>query len=97
MKFNENLPKRRKELNFSQEQLADKMNVTRQTISKWENGTAMPDLKKITELADFFDISMDELLGTPLNNKTDGASVNTDQNENILMLLTETTEQKKDK
>lgn len=95
MKFNENLPKRRKELNFSQEQLADKMNVTRQTISKWENGTAMPDLKKITELADFFDISMDELLGTPLNNKTDGASVNTDQNENILMLLTETTEQKK--
>lgn len=65
MKFNDNLLKMRKENNFSQEQLADKMSVTRQTISKWENGTAMPDLKKITELAELFGVSMDELLGTP--------------------------------
>lgn len=64
MKFDENLRALRKEKSFSQEYLAEKMNVSRQTISKWENGTAMPDLKKITELAQLFDTSMDELLGT---------------------------------
>lgn len=42
------------------------MNVSRQNISKWENGTAMPDLKKLTDLATLFDVSMDELLGTKL-------------------------------
>lgn len=64
MKFNDNLRSFRKEKDFSQEYLAERMNVSRQTISKWENGTAMPDLKKLTELAELFDTSMDELLGT---------------------------------
>lgn len=64
MKFDENLRAFRKQKEFSQEYLAEKMNVSRQTISKWENGTAMPDLKKLTDLAKLFDVSMDELLGT---------------------------------
>lgn len=64
MKFDENLRNLRKEKSFSQEYLAEIMNVSRQTISKWENGTAMPDLKRITELAKLFDTSVDELLGT---------------------------------
>lgn len=64
MKFDENLRAFRKQKEFSQEYLAEKMNVSRQTISKWENGTAMPDLKKLTDLATLFDVSMDELLGT---------------------------------
>jgi len=63
LNFNENLRRLRKENDYSQESLADKMNVTRQTISKWENGTAMPDLKKLTELADLFQVSMDDILG----------------------------------
>lgn len=64
MKFDENLRAFRKQKEFSQEYLAEKMNVSRQTVSKWENGTAMPDLKKLTDLASLFDVSMDELLGT---------------------------------
>ena len=64
MKFDENLRTFRKQKEFSQEYLAEKMNVSRQTISKWENGTAMPDLRKLTDLASLFDVSMDELLGT---------------------------------
>ncbi|MDE6123995.1 MAG: helix-turn-helix domain-containing protein, partial [Eubacterium sp.] len=52
MKFDENLRNLRKEKDLSQEYLAEKMGVSRQTISKWENGTAMPDLKKLTELAE---------------------------------------------
>lgn len=66
IKFDENLRAFRKQKEFSQEYLAEKMNVSRQTISKWENGTAMPDLKKLTDLASLFDVSMDELLGTKL-------------------------------
>ncbi len=54
MRFDENLRILRKEKDYSQEYLAEKLGVTRQTISKWENGTAMPDLKKLIELADFF-------------------------------------------
>lgn len=63
MRFDENLRILRKEKDYSQEYLAEKLGVTRQTISKWENGTAMPDLKKFIELADFFEVSMDDLLG----------------------------------
>ena len=66
IKFDENLRAFRKQKEFSQEYLAEKMNVSRQTISKWDNGTAMPDLKKLTDLASLFDVSMDELLGTKL-------------------------------
>ncbi len=64
MEFNENLRILRKEKEFSQEYLAEKMNVSRQTISKWENGSAMPDMKKVVELVELFGTSMDELLGT---------------------------------
>ena len=63
MRFDENLRNLRKEKDYSQEYLAEKLGVTRQTISKWENGTAMPDLKKLIELADFFEVSIDDLLG----------------------------------
>ncbi|MBQ9517127.1 MAG: helix-turn-helix transcriptional regulator [Eubacterium sp.] len=63
MKFSENLRSLRKEKDYSQEYLAEVMGVSRQTVSKWENGTAMPDLKKLTELAEFFGTTMDNLLG----------------------------------
>lgn len=63
MKFNENLRRLRKEKEYSQEYLSIKLDVSRQTISKWENGTAMPDLKKLVEIAEFFEVSMDDLLG----------------------------------
>ncbi len=63
MKFDDNLRRLRKEKEYSQEYLAAKLDVTRQTISKWENGTAMPDLKKLVELAELFGVTMDALLG----------------------------------
>lgn len=67
MMFSANLRVLRKKYNYSQEYLADKLNVTRQTISKWENATAMPDLKKLTEISEFFGVTMDYLLGTENN------------------------------
>ena len=76
MKFEEKLIKLRKEQALSQEDLAEELNVTRQTISKWELGQTKPDSEKIMEMAKLFNISTDELLSDssdPIksNNKTD--------------------------
>ena len=52
----------RKEKNLSQEQLAEKLNVTRQTISNWENGKFYPDIDSLVNLSRFFNVSLDDLL-----------------------------------
>ncbi len=58
----------RKKNNFSQEQLAEKMEITRQTISKWELGETSPDLKQAKELSKIFNISLDELVNNDISN-----------------------------
>ena len=60
--FSENLKKIRKEHNLSQEQLADELGVSRQAISKWESGTAYPEMDKIIALCDKFNLNIDDLL-----------------------------------
>ncbi len=52
----------RKENNLSQEQLADRFNVSSRSISRWENGNTMPDISVMIELADFYDIDIRELI-----------------------------------
>lgn len=54
----------RKKLNLSQEQLAEQLNVTRQTISKWELEETTPDIKQAKKLSEIFKVSLDELLDT---------------------------------
>lgn len=49
--------------NLSQEELAGLLEVSRQSVSKWENNTATPDLEKLIKLCDIFEISLDELAG----------------------------------
>lgn len=56
------LRKLRTEKDLTQEQLAEKLNVSGRTVSRWENGNNMPDLSIIVELADFYDIDIRELL-----------------------------------
>lgn len=63
MQFKENLMRLRKERGLSQEQLANEINVTRQTISKWELGDTVPDMNKLIELSRLLNISVDELIG----------------------------------
>ena len=58
----------RKLKNLSQEQLAEKMNVTRQTISKWELGETAPDLEQSKKLSKIFDISLDDLTNNEIKN-----------------------------
>lgn len=52
----------RKSKGFTQEQLAEKMNISRQSISKWESGQAVPELDKIVELSRIFNVSTDYIL-----------------------------------
>lgn len=62
MNFGEKLFELRKEKNLSQEEVADKLNVTRQTISKWETNQSTPDFDKIIPICELFEISTEELL-----------------------------------
>lgn len=63
MEFKDNLLMYRKERGFSQEGLAILCNVSRQAISKWENGTANPDMDNLKMLAQSLKVSLDDLLG----------------------------------
>ncbi len=60
--LNERIRNLRKQNNLTQEQLAEKMNVSRQAITKWESGAGQPDIGNLKTLAQVFDISYDELL-----------------------------------
>lgn len=62
MAFSNKLYSLRKQKGLSQDELGSKLNVSRQTISKWELGETTPELEKLIALGDFFEISLDELV-----------------------------------
>lgn len=73
-KFPEQLKKFRKEQNTTQDDLANKLFVTRQAISKWESGDSTPDLNNLIKLTDIFNISLDALVfGTEREAKVDAS------------------------
>ena len=63
MNLGERIYQLRNERNLSQGDLADRLEVSRQSVSKWENNMAVPDLDKLIKLCDIFEISLDELTG----------------------------------
>ena len=66
MKFGDNLRQIRKSKKMSQEQLAEKVNVTRQSVSKWENGESYPEMNNILELCKIFNCKMNDLVHTDM-------------------------------
>ena len=62
MKLADKLFELRKEKGWSQEKLAEQINVSRQSISKWESGQALPELEKVVELSKIFQVTTDYLL-----------------------------------
>ena len=68
--LNENIKKLRKSKGLSQEELAIKLNVVRQTVSKWENGLSVPDSSMLISLADEFGVSVSDLLGEAISEST---------------------------
>ena len=70
MKFGDNLKLIRKNKNMSQEELAEKVNVTRQSVSKWENGEAYPEMNNILELCKIFNCKINDLVHTDMSDIT---------------------------
>lgn len=64
--FSENFKKLRKQKGMSQETLAQQLNIVRQTISKWEKGLSVPDADMLTQIAELFEVSVSELLGSKI-------------------------------
>ena len=62
MVFSNKLYSLRKQRGLSQDELGSRLNVSRQTVSKWELGETTPELEKLIALSDFFEVSLDELV-----------------------------------
>lgn len=62
MDVGQRLKERRNELDLKQDYVAEKIGVTRQTISNWENGRSYPDIERIIRLSELYELSLDELL-----------------------------------
>lgn len=62
MKFNEKLINLRKSAGLSQEELGNKLDVARQTVSKWELGETTPEMDKLVKMSEIFNITLDELV-----------------------------------
>lgn len=70
MKFGNKLIKLRKEKGLSQEELAEKLNVSRQSVSKWESNNTYPETDKIVQICNIFDCSMDDLINDKVEDIT---------------------------
>lgn len=68
--FSDNLKTIRKEKGYTQEELAIKLNVVRQTVSKWEKGLSVPDADMLCKIADVLETNLGELLGGEINMET---------------------------
>lgn len=92
MDFNNKLFTLRKQKGFSQEELANRLNVSRQTISKWEVGESTPDLENLVAISELFEVSLDELVldkekevqPQPAAEETAKADLYTDLKEHVL-------------
>lgn len=67
--FGDKIKSLRKKINLTQEELAERLNVSFQTISKWETNASLPDITMFPILANFFNVTTDELLGVDLAKK----------------------------
>lgn len=77
MTLGEKIAKQRKEQNYTQEQLAEILNVSRQSVSKWESDIAYPETEKLIKMGKLFDCSMDYLLKEDITEKSGKADTQT--------------------
>ena len=86
MTFGEKVQLLRKKKGLSQEGLAEKLSVTRQTISKWELDRSTPDLQFILQLSDIFEVTTDYLIKDNTNESDRNAKIKKDSEENRAVL-----------
>lgn len=77
MKLADKLIELRKQKGWSQEEFAEKLDVSRQAISRWENDTALPDAQNILRISKLFNVTTDYLLNEDVENKTDAPTIAT--------------------
>lgn len=94
MKFCDKLLDLRKKNNMSQEQLADKLGISRQAVSKWESGSSVPDMEKMMQLCKILNCSLDELVddgvGGNKRSSTEGKTSWNDYYKEVLDFITKT-------
>ena len=73
--FQENLKTLRKQQGFTQETLAERLNVVRQTVSKWEKGLSVPDAELLVKLSEVLEVSVSTLLGGRIEGETEPNAV----------------------
>lgn len=88
--INDNIKRYRKEKGYSQEEMAVKLHVVRQTVSKWENGRSVPDAEVLIRMAEILDVSVHDLLGIEM--EQDGVKDLTSELERINAVLAEKNE-----
>lgn len=72
MNLAEKLTIQRKKSGMSQEQLADRLGITRQSVSKWEAGSSIPEISKLVTMSEIFQVSLDYLLKDYLDEESGG-------------------------
>ena len=87
MEIGKKIMELRKKNGFSQEELADKVGVARQTISKWELGETSPDLKQAKELSNIFKVSLDELTDNDIKDVLVEKTSNTEKLAGLILKL----------
>ncbi len=87
MKMPDKIIKLRKENGWSQEDLAEKLDVSRQAISRWENGTALPDAQNILQISKLFNVTTDYLLNDDYESDCDIPVVKTATEETEALFL----------
>lgn len=85
--MNENILKLRKDLKLSQEELAEKVGVTRQTISNWELGETQPNVEQLKKLSEIFSVSIDELVGNDVKGILEEKISNTEKLAGIIIKI----------
>ena len=83
MSFSENLKQIRKEHHLSQEELAELLDVSRQAVSKWEQGQGYPEVEKLLLLSTKLNISLDALMSVEMNR---GAAVKNENKSGLIVI-----------
>ena len=87
MKLSEKIVRLRKSKGWSQEDLAEQLNVSRQAISRWEGGTAQPDAGNVLQLSNLFGVTTDYLLKDDYESDDDLPKVKQAQNDGIRLVM----------
>ncbi len=89
MNFGEQIKKIRQDRNLTQQGIAEKLGISRQAVSNWENDKNLPDIEMLIKMSQVFHITLDELLlgGTQMNNMTEKIIKDSSENARIKMNL----------